>query len=226
MCKEVLRDTRSDCPPLKFHTAGGRSISISADALKRARNLLNEPELGALEGEVKPNAQTCSTSENDKIYNESSCNLKKVSLESLHEGSFMNKPLFEISSSSVKPLYSPLMAPSTSSALSNQVELNHDHHSSDNGSCSKPPNEDLSMAQHRKVPCYRMIRGSGLGRGALVDISNYTGSSLKNKSLINGEKKRLGKDFSSSSFKRPRTSRFHFASFLFIFFILSLYYHL
>ncbi|KAI3474242.1 hypothetical protein Pfo_029030 [Paulownia fortunei] len=31
-------------PPVKFHTAGGRSISVSSDALKRARSLLGNPE--------------------------------------------------------------------------------------------------------------------------------------------------------------------------------------
>ena len=33
-------------PPIKFHTAGGRSISVSSDALLRARSLLGDPELG------------------------------------------------------------------------------------------------------------------------------------------------------------------------------------
>ncbi|PKI51435.1 hypothetical protein CRG98_028146 [Punica granatum] len=32
---------------IKFHTAGGRSLSISSDALKRARSLLGDPELGS-----------------------------------------------------------------------------------------------------------------------------------------------------------------------------------
>ncbi|XP_020600149.1 protein BREAST CANCER SUSCEPTIBILITY 2 homolog B-like [Phalaenopsis equestris] len=146
-------DTRSLCPPLKFQTACGRSISFSADALKRARNLLNELELDALEGEAKANPSTYSSVENDKIYNESSCNVKRISSGI---------------SLSVKQFCSPLMAPTPS----------------------------------------RMIRGSRAARGVLVDISNYPGSSLKNKSWIDGEKKRLGKESSSSSFKRPRTSRF------------------
>ncbi|KAF1883721.1 hypothetical protein Lal_00012638 [Lupinus albus] len=33
-------------PPIKFHTAGGRSISVSNDALQRARSLLGDPDLG------------------------------------------------------------------------------------------------------------------------------------------------------------------------------------
>ncbi|KAI5406542.1 protein BREAST CANCER SUSCEPTIBILITY 2 homolog A [Lathyrus oleraceus] len=32
--------------PIKFQTAGGRSLSISSDALKRARSLLGDPDLG------------------------------------------------------------------------------------------------------------------------------------------------------------------------------------
>ncbi|KAK3032866.1 hypothetical protein RJ639_037043 [Escallonia herrerae] len=34
-------------PLIKFHSAGGRSISVSSDALRRARSLLGDPELGA-----------------------------------------------------------------------------------------------------------------------------------------------------------------------------------
>jgi len=34
--------------PIKFHTAGGRSISISSDALQRARTLLGDPDVGDL----------------------------------------------------------------------------------------------------------------------------------------------------------------------------------
>ncbi|CAJ1921954.1 unnamed protein product [Sphenostylis stenocarpa] len=34
--------------PIKFHSAGGRSISISSDALQRARSLLGDPDVGDL----------------------------------------------------------------------------------------------------------------------------------------------------------------------------------
>lgn len=34
-------------PPFKFHTAGGRSFSVSSEALKRARSLLGDPDIGA-----------------------------------------------------------------------------------------------------------------------------------------------------------------------------------
>ncbi|XP_019058392.1 PREDICTED: protein BREAST CANCER SUSCEPTIBILITY 2 homolog B [Tarenaya hassleriana] len=42
---EVL-NTSSMVPPIKFRTAGGKSLSVSSEALKRARNLLGDPELG------------------------------------------------------------------------------------------------------------------------------------------------------------------------------------
>ncbi|KAF1874236.1 hypothetical protein Lal_00030269 [Lupinus albus] len=32
-------------PPIKFHTAGGKSISVSNDALQCARSLLGDPDL-------------------------------------------------------------------------------------------------------------------------------------------------------------------------------------
>ncbi|KAL0913050.1 hypothetical protein M5K25_016481 [Dendrobium thyrsiflorum] len=213
VCKDALPDhsmhelrgtrwSRSACPPLKFHTAGGQSITISADALKHARSLLNDPESEAIEDEAKANALSYSTYETDKIY-ESSCNVRRI--DNLHDVIFMNNAVFEISSS-VKQFCSPLMAPITSSAFSNHVDSKHDHHSSNNDSCSKAPNEELSIA-HTKVPYSRMIRGSSSVQGELVDISNYADSSMKNKRWINGKKKRLGKE-SSSSFKKPRTSKF------------------
>ncbi|MCD9644330.1 hypothetical protein HAX54_032516 [Datura stramonium] len=39
-------------PPIKFHTAGGRSISVSCEALKRARSLLGDLELECLVDET------------------------------------------------------------------------------------------------------------------------------------------------------------------------------
>ncbi|XP_020673370.1 protein BREAST CANCER SUSCEPTIBILITY 2 homolog B isoform X2 [Dendrobium catenatum] len=214
VCKDALPDhsmhelrgtrwSRSACPPLKFHTAGGQSISISADALKHARNLLNDLESEAIEDEAKENALSYSTYETNKINNESSCNVKRVG--NLHDGIFMNKAVFEISSS-VKQFRSPLMAPITSSSFPNHVDSKPDHHSNNNDSCSKPPNKELSTS-HTKVPYSRMIRASSSVQGEFVDISNYANSSMKNKSWINGKKKRLGME-SSSSFKKPRTSKF------------------
>lgn len=40
---------------IKFHTAGGRSLSISSDALQRARSLLGDPELGTFLNEEDTN---------------------------------------------------------------------------------------------------------------------------------------------------------------------------
>ncbi|XVE97147.1 hypothetical protein REPUB_Repub02eG0286000 [Reevesia pubescens] len=45
-------DSVLEPPPIKFHTAGGRSLSISSDALKRARSLLGDPQLGNFFGEM------------------------------------------------------------------------------------------------------------------------------------------------------------------------------
>ncbi|KAJ6316002.1 hypothetical protein OIU78_019307 [Salix suchowensis] len=34
-------------PPFKFHSAGGRSLSVSSEALKRVRSILGDPDIGA-----------------------------------------------------------------------------------------------------------------------------------------------------------------------------------
>lgn len=47
-------------PPIKFHTAGGRSISVSSNALKHARTLLGNLEIGGKSTEINPGDNTSS----------------------------------------------------------------------------------------------------------------------------------------------------------------------
>ncbi|KAK8947326.1 hypothetical protein KSP39_PZI006686 [Platanthera zijinensis] len=172
------QDNRSTYPPLKFHTAGGRSISISTDALKRARTLLDDLGSEAFDGEVNANVLARSTCENEKISSKAPSNIKSVSFDSSHEERFLNRNVLEIPSPA-KQLCRPLMKPIDSSALSMQVYSKHDRISSNNGSWSKPPNEYL-FVEHIIVPL----------------VENH----------LNGEKQISGKGRPCSSFKRPRIS--------------------
>lgn len=45
-------NTASEPPPIKFQTAGGRSISVSSDALQRARSLLGNVEVDSFLNEA------------------------------------------------------------------------------------------------------------------------------------------------------------------------------
>ncbi|KAL2901878.1 Protein BREAST CANCER SUSCEPTIBILITY 2-like protein B [Bienertia sinuspersici] len=44
----ISSDSATKPPPIKFSTAGGRFISVSRDALQRAKNLLGDPEMDSL----------------------------------------------------------------------------------------------------------------------------------------------------------------------------------
>ncbi|KAL9336986.1 hypothetical protein Peur_071474 [Populus x canadensis] len=60
-------------PPFKFHTAGGRSFSFSIEALKRARSLLGDPDIGTFLNEGDAFDMGLSVFE-DIIFDEASSN--------------------------------------------------------------------------------------------------------------------------------------------------------
>ncbi|KAG6735265.1 hypothetical protein POTOM_062196 [Populus tomentosa] len=60
-------------PPFKFHTAGGRSFSVSSEALKRARSLPGDPDIGAFLNEGDAFDMGLSVFE-DIIFDEASSN--------------------------------------------------------------------------------------------------------------------------------------------------------
>ncbi|KAG0478695.1 hypothetical protein HPP92_013414 [Vanilla planifolia] len=149
MCK--YWDAGSTCSP-KFHTAGGRYISLSNGAIKHAKRVLNDLELETFDNDTEGKGSGCSTCEDEKKNNkdvhDSRCDISY--LESI--------------------------------------------------------NTDINIA-HQKVSFSKATSGSIPG-GPLVDISNCTGLSIANKKGLHYERKRPRKGRASSSFKKPRTSKF------------------
>jgi len=90
-------------PPTKFQTAGGKSLSVSAEALKRARNLLGDPELGSFFDDVAGGDQFFTPQKDERLsdiaINNGSVNTGYIA----HEEKTSNK---HTSNSFVSPLHS------------------------------------------------------------------------------------------------------------------------
>jgi breast cancer 2 susceptibility protein len=210
-------------PPIKFHTAGGRSISVSSDALKRARSLLGDPELGTFLNEEDADDSVFSFSKetrfNDILSNEGNDPCTPFSSEEMA----YNK---NTSKSFVTPLRSS----------SNQVQLSvkSEHIISGNNlikefdavhydnvcrlntnasSLEKRLSDrqgDPNTAAKNSLANGISSRISPLGRSParpLVDITNTIGTACTNNGQVANVKRILGKS-SVSPFKKPRSSKF------------------
>lgn len=198
-------------PPIKFLTAGGRSISVSSDALQRARTLLGDPELGTslnegdeddlipsfLKGSFRDVSSNKENNTDASLSQEKSKHALKsfispiqsfpnlvqssVMPENMHSGSNLIKKYADDSQITCPP-----------KPLSNRNHATHTiiDNSEANGKCSI--NKPLG-------------RSSG---GPLVDVSNRIGTVLIKKKQTTSEKRRIGRRSSISPFKRPRSSKF------------------
>ncbi|XP_019053257.1 PREDICTED: protein BREAST CANCER SUSCEPTIBILITY 2 homolog B-like isoform X2 [Nelumbo nucifera] len=210
-------------PPIKFQTAGGRSISVSSDALQRAKSLLGDPELGNLSNHIDNNQQFLFFKE--KRFNEvSSNNENNLFASCLQQNVAMNKHTSKNLQSLARfsnhmQSFAVLEGGHLGGNLPKQVE-------SSGSACEDTcwPNTNISCNQKPSSwecsACYTTTkislskdiesRNASLGMlpcGPLVDISNM-GPTYSNQKHIPSEKRRLGRRSSISPFKRPRNSRF------------------
>ncbi|KAF9588565.1 hypothetical protein IFM89_013417 [Coptis chinensis] len=210
-------------PTVKFQTAGGRSISVSNDALQRAMSLLGDPEFGDLpinEGADGP------------------------LFSSLKENSFTRTSLNKEDDAFASRLqHDPTKGKSTSEYLlppkgpfkENPGYITNRDFSSDNKvhmqGCGKdsvfegPSRPDVSVSS--KTSSFKSLnpimhvgkslakeigpRTISLGRssgGPLVDISNNIDTAYADQKHFSREKRNLGKRSSISPFKMPRSTRF------------------
>ncbi|KAK6943201.1 BRCA2 repeat [Dillenia turbinata] len=203
-------------PPIKFNTAGGRSISVSRDALQRARSLLGDPELGTF-----PCDEDVVTPLPSNIHEKRSNTLlksKKITLRHSQNGLTSGK-------SPSKGFISPLRSLDISKSIgsTNLIKKFDAEYISDGGSCrSKRDVSDMPDSVEKRTHATSKVREnslmdcSGIGidslkrisGGPLVDISNNIGTAQANRNHVTGDKKRLGMNISVSPFKRPRNSRF------------------
>ncbi|XP_047331434.1 protein BREAST CANCER SUSCEPTIBILITY 2 homolog B-like [Impatiens glandulifera] len=201
-------------PPIKFHTAGGRSLSVSSGALQRAMNLLGGPDMD-FTNETEDNSP--SISKQGEISDVSASKLRNPrSIVSCKEISRKSMPKIFVS-----PLRSAPDGKHTSIELNNVisgVNLSKAFKAADCDDTCQP--SDITPSR-RKPPRSRYdISGDSLTSGVrlnanakespgrvLTDISNTIRISDADKQLTGG-KRSLGGRNSVSPFKRPRTAKF------------------
>ncbi|KAL6987901.1 hypothetical protein U1Q18_013648 [Sarracenia purpurea var. burkii] len=200
-------------PPIKFHTAGGRSISVSSDALKRAKSLLGDLELGTFFNEGDANNPAFSFFKQG-ILDENQFNRENNLFSTpYHQEIAKSKHL---SKSFVSPLRSDshrMQSSLTSENVSLGTNLIKKFDAEDFDNTSKMSNNTLCQQKPLSGrPSLHVQMGKSLANGVssrspLVDISNKVGMAHMDSKLAAGEKRMLGKS-SVSPFKRPRSSRF------------------
>ncbi|KAJ4971883.1 hypothetical protein NE237_004982 [Protea cynaroides] len=208
--------------PIKFQTAGGRSISVSKDALQRARSLLGDAEFGSLPNEGTGDDSLLSIFKK-KTFSEIPLNKEIVPNDScLHQNVHASKtfrpPMGLISNqkqsiATVDGINSGSNLPTT--VGSNSLICEGSFKTTSNIFCIQKPSKGENTGPYVAVK-NPMANDSGsriapLARStgrALVDISNNIDHSNSNQRHIPCEKKRRGGRSSVSPFKRPRNSRF------------------
>lgn len=212
-------NTAPEPPPVKFHTAGGRSISVSGDALQRARSLLGNPEFDSFLNEastadprfpiIDDGKPSCSSNQKNDF-----------STPFLHRGiengdcssrNFTSPPR---SSSYKKQSFGKSERLQPGNNLITQFDAEAAINTSNRpytgltGNREPPKNNTYSekMDSLENAVRLKMDPSKRPSSGALVDISNTMNiDHLDNKQYF-GEKRRLRRISSVSSFKKPRSS--------------------
>lgn len=212
-------------PSIKFQTAGGRSITVSSDALQRARSLLGDVEPGVLPNEFTVHDPLFSCLKEDKTCEDASLNTENVPYASLlHQNAAASKcPMNGF------PSYTGFnqgQSSSQSEAASSWGDNDILKHVDSNGAVSKGicwSNNNITCMQQplsgyncatpmlvrsslKKDLSSRTVQGRSPG-GPLVDVSNKIEASCANEKYLTSKKRRLGRKCSISPFKRPRSSR-------------------
>lgn len=210
-------------PPIKFHTAGGRSISVSSDALQRARSLLGDPELGTFLDESDAGDTAFSVCKGTKSTDNSS------NKENEPSTSLPYQETTKIKHSS-KVFISPIR--SSSNQKQSSVRSNNIRSGSNLIKKFDAESDDSTSRRYDDIPrpgkllthrsqSLNGVRGDSAANGIgsrvnthgrssalpLVDISNTIGIDDTDKKQAFGEKRRFGRN-SISPFKRPRISKF------------------
>ncbi|XP_048562010.1 protein BREAST CANCER SUSCEPTIBILITY 2 homolog B-like isoform X7 [Triticum urartu] len=209
---ELSNNTVSDSGEhsIRFSTAGGRSMAISSDALERAKSLLGESDLVVSTNNLVgyPLGSAC----NDKMQNST--------VAPKEGGSDLSKRRrvsgrTELATFSHQAMSDRKHTGSFGNAVSDIHPTSENTNTFHVGSRStseipkimKPSSRCLSETDNANDPKDK-TRQLHMPAGALVDISNFMGAHSGNIDHVVNEKRRIGGRNSTSSFKRPRSSRF------------------
>ncbi|XP_021288995.1 protein BREAST CANCER SUSCEPTIBILITY 2 homolog B isoform X1 [Herrania umbratica] len=208
-------DSAPKPPPIKFHTAGGRSLSVSSDALKRARSLLGDPELGNFFGEVEEEVSPFTVPKekfNDASSNKENHFFTSFSLQGTIKSKDTSKDFIsplKASFKQMRPIFNSekiccgtnlidkFDAVGNSSACVSTTNMPSAQKSLNNSTSEKNLVTNISLPR----------LGKSFG-GPLVDISNNFVTSQTNNKRLMTEKKRIGRSSFISPYKRPRCSEF------------------
>ncbi|CAH8354605.1 unnamed protein product [Eruca vesicaria subsp. sativa] len=215
--------TSAMVPPTKFQTAGGKTLSVSVQALKRARNLLGDPESGTFFDDVAAGDQFATPQKVQRLADIAIHNRNANTGYNAHEGKTSNK---HTATSFVSPLRS-----SSKQFRSVKVEdlttggnlIKNFDAAVDETDCA--PNiaklATYGPSNNRPSASYTAVTNAKengfipiakqVGRRAgqpLVDITNRSDTAYANNKQDGTQKKRLGKTIFVSPFKRPRNSSF------------------
>lgn len=209
--------------PTKFQTADGKSLSVSAEALKRARNLLGDPELGTFFDDVAACDQLVTPQKDERLGDIAINNGSANTGYAAHEEKTSNK---HTSKSFVSPLRSSskqFRSVKLENLASGGNLIKKFDAAVDETGCAlnitklgthgllnnRPLASDMAVNNSKEngiIP-----RAKQFGRSAdqpLVDITNRSDTAYANNKQDSTQKKRLGKTVSVSPFKRPRISSF------------------
>ncbi|KAM7262420.1 hypothetical protein ACFE04_000103 [Oxalis oulophora] len=192
-------------PQIKFSTAGGKSISVSSHALKRARNLLGEPELGTPElGTILDNMDSPAVSyfkESRFDDTSSSNNENEFYSPFLHRDTTENKNVSKIFTSPFRSSSKQVRSADIVSgsnlikrfdAVGNENVLPRDYDKSNDNACD-PTSRKMDVQRSLAEP--------------LVDITNRIVTACPNSKQVINQKRRFGIN-SVTPFKRPRNFKF------------------
>ncbi|XP_068635354.1 protein BREAST CANCER SUSCEPTIBILITY 2 homolog A-like [Aristolochia californica] len=183
-------------PPVMFQTAGGRSVSVSSDAVKRAKILLGNIDCDILPVKI-------GFSDEERTSDVISSNKERASYaSSLHQISVTDK----ISMNHSLPNKWPVPNQRQFSSLSGPINCG-------NATLKQTVvrgfvSETISVQNNGISSLEMPSRGNRPRCGPLVDISNDMGTTCTNLNTFAHEKHKLRRRNSVSPFKRPRQSRF------------------
>ncbi|WCJ27983.1 hypothetical protein M5689_009694 [Euphorbia peplus] len=218
-----IQNSTSILPPIKFQTAGGRSLSVSSDALERAKSLLGGPDIGSFLNDEDRVDTPLSGFNVNKFDDTSSHKDAKFHSAFTYPGATKSK---HISKGFITPLR--ITGKQNPSSLNSEniisgVDLINKFDAVDNdkiyglntnilskqrslgyGSCHRDTVADNASGNGMNSTRSPLPRSSC---GPLVDISN-TIQTHTHQRQSNSERKRFARGVSISPFKKPRTSKF------------------
>ncbi|KAF4401372.1 hypothetical protein G4B88_001566 [Cannabis sativa] len=211
-----MYNSATKTPPVKFQTAGGKAISVSSDALKRARSLLGDPELGNFLEIGDADETELSFSKNKMMVDSGLRKDNDPPTSVNHQGTGKNNSMPK---SFISPLRSssklmPSLVNSETKNLGANLIRRFDSVSHDNVcklnsnlTCQQEPLGTVADNSSESTIALRKNQDVKSTGRQLADISNTIGKvSAKDKQGINEKRKILR--VSKSSFKRPRSSKF------------------